>query len=184
MSLGELESGQAPLGRAHKVGGGRKRVSGLNPAFRSALLALVEPDSRGDPTSPLRWTTKSTRNLAQEPVRQGHEACGDTGGDILREEGFSLQASAKTLEGTQHPDRDAQCRYLNERASPPGRRGPGDQRGHEEIELVGPFKNNGLEWQPGLPDPGTRQSRALTDLRSAAGGTPPAAAPTPTRADR
>lgn len=116
VSLGELESGQAPLGRAHKVGGGRKRVSGLNPAFRSALLALVEPDSRGDPTSPLRWTTKSTRNLAQEPVRQGHEACGDTGGDILREEGFSLQASAKTLEGTQHPDRDAQFRYLNERA--------------------------------------------------------------------
>ena len=71
---------------------------------------------RGDPMSPLRWTTKSTRRLAGELTRQGHRISADTVADLLREEGFSLQANAKTLEGAQHPDRDAQFHYINDRA--------------------------------------------------------------------
>jgi transposase len=118
VSLGarELDDGEAPLGRARRPGGGRKRVVDLIPALRSALLALVEPDMRGDPMSPLRWTTKSTRNLADELTRQGHRISADTVGDLLREEGFSLQGNAKTTEGKQHPDRDGQFRYINEQA--------------------------------------------------------------------
>jgi hypothetical protein len=76
-------------------------------------MALVEPDQRGDPMSPLRWTTKSTRKLAGELTRQGHPVSADVIADPLREEGFSLQANTKTLEGNRHPDRDGQFRYIN-----------------------------------------------------------------------
>src|SRR5439155_22503500 len=110
----ELESGAAPLGRARRPGAGRKRRSELDPGLRTALMALVEPEERGDPMSPLRWTTKSTRTLADELTRQGHRVGADTVGDLLREEGFSLQGNAKTIEGQRHPDRDAQFRYINE----------------------------------------------------------------------
>ncbi len=105
VSLGvrELESGEAPLGRARRAGGGRKRLADLDPGLRPALLALVEPDMRGDPMPPLRWTTKSTRKLAAELTRQGHRAGADTVGDLLREEGFSLQGNAKTIEGSSIP---------------------------------------------------------------------------------
>src|SRR5690348_10056289 len=118
VSLGveELEAGAEPLGRARRPGGGRKRAADADPGLRPALLALVEPDERGDPMSPLRWVIKSTRNLAGELTRQGHKVSADTVGDLLRAEGFSLQGNAKTLEGTRHPDRDAQFRYINEQA--------------------------------------------------------------------
>ena len=125
-----------------KPGGGRKRLAELDPKLRPALLALVEPDERGDPMSPLRWTLKSTRQLAAELTRQGHRAGADTVGDLLREEGFSLQANAKTLEGKQHPDRDAQFRYLNEQAR--DHRDAGDpviSVDTKKKELVGPFRN-------------------------------------------
>jgi hypothetical protein len=112
----ELERGEALPGRARRPGGGRKRAAERDPELRSALLALVEPDERGDPMSPLRWTTKSTRTLAGELTRQGHRVSADTVGDLLREEDFSLQANAKTIEGRQHPDRDGQFRYINEQA--------------------------------------------------------------------
>ena len=151
VSLGvdELDSGAEPLGRARRPGGGRKRAADLDPGLRPALVALVEPDERGDPVSPLRWTAKSTRDLAAELTRQGHKVSADTVGDLLREEGFSLQGNAKTIEGAQHPDRDAQFRYINERV-----------RGHlaakdpvvsvdaKKKELVGEFKNSGREWRP------------------------------------
>src|ERR1700745_1961040 len=116
VSLGvdELDSGAEPLGRARRAGGGRKRASEVDPGLRPALLALVDPDARGDPLSPLRWTTKSTRSLAGELTRQGHKVGADTVGDLLRAEGFSLQGNAKTIEGQRHPDRDAQFRYINE----------------------------------------------------------------------
>ncbi len=116
MSLGvdELEAGAGPLGRVRRPGGGRKRAAELDPGLRPALLALVEPDERGDPVSPLRWTTKSARNLAAALTRQGRKVSADTVGDLLRGEGFSLQGNAKTVEGRQHPDRDAQFRYINE----------------------------------------------------------------------
>ena len=116
LGAGELESGAEPLGRARRPGGGRKRAADLDPGLRPALLALVEPDERGDPMSPLRWTAKSTRALADELTAQGHKVSADTVGDLLREEGFSLQGNAKTIEGTQHPDRDAQFRYISEQA--------------------------------------------------------------------
>jgi transposase len=151
VSLGvrELDSGQAPLGRVRRAGGGRKRVVDRNPALRAALLALVEPDVRGDPMSPLRWTTKSTRKLAEELTRQGHRVCADTVGDLLREEGFSLQSNAKTLEGKQHPDRDAQFRYLNEQArNHQDGEAPVISVDTKKKELVGPFKNSGREWEP------------------------------------
>ncbi|MEU1949783.1 ISAzo13 family transposase, partial [Streptomyces sp. NPDC020125] len=145
----ELDCGEAPLGRIRRPGGGRKRVVDLNPAVREALLTLVEPDVRGDPMSPLRWTTKSTRKLAQELTRQGHKISADTVGDLLREEGFSLQTNAKTLEGKQHPDRDAQFHYLNEQARDHQDGGaPVISVDTKKKELVGPFKNNGREWEP------------------------------------
>src|SRR5437899_11492495 len=115
VSLGvdELDSGAEPLGRARRPGGGRKQAADLDPGLRPALLALVEPEERGDPMSPLRWTTKSTRNLAAELTRQGHRVGADTVGDLLRAGGVSLQGNAKTLAGTRHPDRGAQFREIS-----------------------------------------------------------------------
>jgi hypothetical protein len=124
LGAGELDSGAGPLGRARRPGGGRKRLADLNPGLRPALLALVEPEERGDPMSPLRWMTRSTRALAAELTRQGHRVSAGTVGDLLREEGFSLRGNAKTIEGKQHPDRDAQFGYVNEQAR--AHRGAGD----------------------------------------------------------
>ena len=116
VSLGviDLDSGAEPLGRGRRLGGGRKKAAELDPGLRPALLALVEPDERGDLMSPVRWTTRPTRKLAAELTRQGHKVSAGTVGDLLREEGFSLQGNAKTIEGKQHPDRDAQFRYINQ----------------------------------------------------------------------
>src|SRR5437762_13922046 len=101
VSLGvdELDAGAEPLGRVRRPGGGRKRAADLDPGLLPALLALVEPQERGDPMSPLRWTTKSTRTLAAELTRQGHKVSADTVGTLLRAEGFSLQGNAKTTDG-------------------------------------------------------------------------------------
>ena len=149
LGVNELDSGQEPLGRVRRPGGGRKRVVDLDPELRTALLALVEPDMRGDPMSPLRWTTKSTRNLAAELTRQGHRVCADVVGDLLREEGFSLQGNAKTMEGRQHPDRDGQFRYINEQAREFQQAGdPVISVDCKKKELVGPYKNAGRQWRP------------------------------------
>ncbi|MCM2518195.1 ISAzo13 family transposase [Streptomyces griseoincarnatus] len=145
----ELEAGEEPLGRVRRPGGGRKRSADLDPGLRPALLALVEPDERGDPMSPLRWTVKSIRSLAAELTRQGHRVSADTVGDLLRKEGFSLQAGVKTLEGRQHPDRDAQFRYINEQAK--GHMGAGQpviSVDTKKKELVGDYKNAGRRWRP------------------------------------
>ncbi|RPK36794.1 Rhodopirellula transposase [Streptomyces sp. ADI92-24] len=146
--VAELDSGEAPLGRVRREGGGRKRAVDLDPGLRPALLALVEPDMRGDPMSPLRWTTKSTRHLAAELTGQGHRVSAETVADLLREEGFSLQGNAKTIEGRQHPDRDAQFRYINERAKDYQAGGdPVVSVDTKKKELVGNYKNAGHEWQ-------------------------------------
>jgi hypothetical protein len=145
----ELEAGEAPLGRVRRSGGGWKKAVDLDPGLRSALLALVEPDERGDPMSALRWTVKSTRNLAAKLTLQGHRVCADTVGDLLREEGFSLQAGAKTIEGKQHPDRDAQFRFINEQARQHMSAGqPVVSVDSKKKELVGDYKNAGHQWRP------------------------------------
>jgi hypothetical protein len=145
----ELESGEAPLGRARREGGGRKRAADLDPGLVPALLALVEPDVRGDPCSPLRWTTKSTRKLAAELTRQGHRVSADVVGDLLRQEGFSLQGNAKTIEGKRHPDRDAQFRYIYGQVT--GHLGAGDpviSVDTKKKEQVGNYAGPGREYQP------------------------------------
>ncbi len=133
-----------------RPGGGRKRAADLDTALRPALLALVEPDVCGDPMSPLRWTTKSTRKLAAELTAQGHRISADTVADLLREEGFSLQSNVKTLEGKQNPDRDAQFRYLNEQVKDHQAAGqPVISVDTKKKELVGQYANAGREWRPG-----------------------------------
>jgi hypothetical protein len=118
------------------------------------LENLVSPDTRGDPMSPLRWTCKSTRQLAAALQGQGHRVSEHVVGDLLHAAGYSLQANAKRLEGTQHPDRDAQFRYLNEQVKAfPGNGQPVVSVDAKKKELVGRFKNGGQEWQPvGQPD--------------------------------
>ena len=95
LGVSELDSGAEPLGRARRPGGGRKQAADLDPGLRPALLALVEPEERGDPMSPLRWTTKSTRNLAAELTRQGHRVGADTVGDLLRAGGSACRATPR-----------------------------------------------------------------------------------------
>jgi transposase len=147
--VAELESGAGPLGRARRRGGGRKRVADLDPGLRPALVALVEPQELGDPMSPLRWTTRSTRALAAELTAQGHRVSADTVADLLHEEGFSLQANAKTLEGRQNPDRDAQFRYISGQVKDHQQAGdPVISVDTKKKELVGPFINEGREWRP------------------------------------
>jgi hypothetical protein len=151
VSLGvdELDSGAGPLGRVRRPGGGRKRAADLDPGLLPALLALVEPRERGDPMSPLRWTTLPARNLADELARQGHNASAGTVGALLRQEGFSLQGNAKTAGGKQHPDRDAQFGYIGEQAREHLEAGdPVVSVDAKKKELVGEFKNGGREWRP------------------------------------
>jgi hypothetical protein len=155
VGVDELEAGEPPLGRARRAGGGRKRAAETDPQLTAALLELVEPGSRGDPDSPLRWTTRSTRNLAEQLTRQGHPVSADTVARLLKAESFSLQANAKTIEGRQHPDRDAQFRHIHDQVGV--YRAAGDpviSVDTKKKELVGQFKNGGREWAPqGSPEP-------------------------------
>jgi hypothetical protein len=147
----ELEAGEDPLpeGRVRRPGGGRRRAEDLDPGLVPALLALVEPDERGDPVSPLRWTVKSLRNLAAELTRQGHPVSAPTVGRLLRGQGFSLQANVKTLEGKQHPDRDAQFRYINEQVKAHQASGqPVVSVDAKKKEQLGQLPNPGRAWRP------------------------------------
>jgi transposase len=147
----ELDSGEQPLpvGRARRSGGGRKQLAALDPDLLAALLALVEPDERGDPMSPLRWTTKSLRHLAEELTRQGHPVSAPTVGRLLRDNGFSLQGTAKTLEGEQHPDRDAQFGYINEQVKAHQAAGePVISVDAKKKEQLGQLPAAGREWRP------------------------------------
>jgi transposase len=149
--IAELEAGTDPLpdGRVRVLGGGRKPIEETDSAALKALQALVEPDERGDPESPLRWTTKSLRHLAEQLTRQGHPVSAPTVGRLLKTAGFSLQANAKTLEGSQHPDRDAQFCYINDHVKD-------HQAGGEPVisvdtkkrEHLGRLPMAGREWRP------------------------------------
>ncbi len=147
----ELEEGRAPFpeGRVRRQGGGRKSAADLDPELVPALLALVEPDERGDPESPLRWTTKSLRHLAGELTRQGHPVSAPTAGRLLRRNGFSLQGNAKVLEGEQHPDRDAQFRYINQQVKDHQAAGePVISVDTKKREQLGRLPMAGREWRP------------------------------------
>jgi biotin operon repressor len=149
--IAELETGAAPLadGRVRAPGGGRRRTEDNDPAVLSTLLGLVEPDERGDPESPLRWTTKSLRHLAEELTRQGHPVSAPTVGRLLRAADFSLQANAKTLEGAQHPDRDAQFGYINDQVKEHQADGePVISVDTKKREQLGRLPMAGREWHP------------------------------------
>jgi hypothetical protein len=155
MGLGELRSGNISEGaRVRRPGGGRKSVSEHDPALVPALERLVEPTTRGDPESPLRWTIKSTRVLAEELARQEHPVSHATVATLLEQEGFSLQANRKTREGGKHPDRNTQFEYINGRVKRfLKRRQPAISVDTKKKELIGDFKNGGREYQPkGQPE--------------------------------
>lgn len=141
--------------RIRRPGGGRQALAESDPELVSALETLIEPTTRGDPESPLRWTCKSIRRLAEELTRQRHEVSPNTVAALLRQAGYSLQANRKTREGGQHPDRNAQFEYLNRRMAEQLRRGqPAISVDTKKKELVGDFRNAGREWQPqGKPEP-------------------------------
>jgi hypothetical protein len=140
--------------RLRKPGGGRKKLVNTDESLASDLEALVEPVTRGDPESPLRWTCKSVRILADELVKMGHQASYRTVARILTEQEYSLQANAKTLEGASHPDRDAQFKYINEQAAKQLCAGnPVISVDTKKKELVGAFRNGGRELRPkGQPE--------------------------------
>lgn len=131
-----------------RKGGGRKPITESDPSMVRALEALVEPTTRGDPESPLRWTCKSTRRLGEQLRRQGHRVGERTVAKLLIAAGFSLQSNRKTKEGGHHPDRDAQFQHINDRVLAFQRRDqPVISVDTKKKELVGNFKNLGREWR-------------------------------------
>jgi hypothetical protein len=172
----ELDDPPDPRGRVRRPGGGPKRLVERQPGLLRALDELVDPDTRGDPEGPLRWTCKSTHQLADALGAQGFQVSDDTVGRLLKQQGYTLQRTLKTEEGAQHPDRDAQFRYVNQQA-----------REHLAVsqpvvsvdtknkELVGRYANGGREWQPvgepervlvhDFPDPELGKGDPLRGLR-------------------
>lgn len=140
--------------RIRHEGGGRKPLTATDPALLAALESLIEPATRGDPQSPLRWTCKSIRRLAEELTHQKHPVCPNTVAALLHQAGYSLQANRKTREGAHHPDRNAQFEYLNGLVRGfEDRSQPAISVDTKKKELVGDFRNGGREWQPaGRPE--------------------------------
>src|SRR6266704_943704 len=146
--LGERQR-RLVCGAAARAVGGPRRLVERQPGLLGALDRLVDPDTRGDPESPLRWTTKSTRHLADALGAQGFQVSDDTVGRLLKQQDYRLQRTRKTLEGAQHPDRDAQFGYLTERAREHLAAGqPVVSVDTKKKELVGSYANGGAEWQP------------------------------------
>lgn len=135
-------------GRVRRRGGGRKPIAETDPELIEALERLVADDCRGDPMQVLLWTSKSVRNLAAELREQGHEAHFTTVAALLRSLGYSLQSNRKALEGSQHPDRDAQFRHINDKVAAAIAAGePAISIDTKKKELVGEFANRGREWR-------------------------------------
>ncbi len=135
--------------RIRRPGGGRKRLIETDPGLQAALTALVAPATRGDPESPLLWTSKSMVKLATELSQEGHGISGQTVGRLLKAEHYSLQRNRKTKDGSSHPDRDAQFGYINQRAGTALREHqPVVSVDAKKKEAVGEFRNSGREWQP------------------------------------
>src|SRR5512135_308703 len=156
----ELQAPQAALSpaprrrRVRQLGGGRKTLAALDPALVSDLEKLVDPMTRGDPESPLRWTCKSTRTLADQLNLQGHRVSPGTVATLLKDLNYSLQANRKTREGSSHPDRNQQFEHINDRVLQFLTRGqPVVSVDTKKKELIGDFKNGGREYQPaGCPE--------------------------------
>jgi len=148
--LHELKAGEvAGPGRVRRSGGGRKSLVAKDPNLLSDLESLVEPTASGDPQSPLRWTSKSVRMLASHLKDSGHSVSYQSVSELLADAGYSLQANRKTREGSSHPDRDEQFRYINQLV----REFQGDGQPVVSVdtkkkELVGDFKNTGKQWRP------------------------------------
>jgi len=154
--LRELEAGVGlSPDRSRQRGGGRTPAIVADTALLADLDALVEPTSAGEPSSPLRWTAKSVRTLSGALQTLGHDVSHTTVADLLHGLGYSLQANQKTREGSQHPDRDTQFRYLNQVVRRSVQRGqPAISVDTKKKELIGDFKNPGREWRPaGHPEP-------------------------------
>ncbi len=148
------EADPLPPGWVRREGGGRKTLVETDPGLLDALLALVRPTERGDPVSPLRWTCLSLRQLEAALKAQGHPVSHMVVGTLLKAEGFSLQANRKTLEGSSHPDRDAQFAHIARSTAAALAGGqPVVSVDTKKKELVGPFRNPGREWRPqGTPE--------------------------------
>jgi transposase len=146
--LSDDPAGERP-DRVRAPGGGRKKADVINPELVDALDSLIEPDTRGDPESPLRWTAKSTRHLAAALKELGHSISHNSVANLLRSLGYSLQGTRKKMEGHQHPDRDDQFRYINKLASEFLASGdPVISVDTKKKELVGQFSQAGKEWHP------------------------------------
>lgn len=152
--LEELQEKPLARGRTRRVGGGRKRVDQVDPSLVGRLERLIDPATRGDPMSPLRWSSKSTRNLTATLVESGQVVSHETVAQLLRAMGYSLQATSKTIEGKQHPDRNAQFEYISRLTKRYLRKGwPVISVDTKKKELVGSYRQGGREWQPkGEPD--------------------------------
>ena len=148
------DDGRLPAGRLRRPGGGRKPLTDHDPDLLRDLEALVDPVTRGDPMSPLRWTCKSAAKLAEGLRARGHAVSERTVNRLLHDLGYSLQSNRKTIEGKGHPDRDAQFQYINRRVKAFQRQGqPVVSVDTKKKELVGQFRNGGREWQPkGQPE--------------------------------
>lgn len=150
VGLREIKTGNIlPEGRVRRPGGGRKTTVHHQPDLPKKLESLVEPLTRGDPMSPLRWTCKSTRNLSRELKRLGYSASSRLVGALLRGMGYSLQGNFKTVEGNQHPDRNAQFEHINARVTAAMRVAqPVISVDTKKKELVGNYVNRGKQWIP------------------------------------
>lgn len=166
---GEAPPDAAP-GRVRRKGGGRRPLIAIDPTLLADLKSLVEPTTRGDPMAPLLWTAKSLRNLAAGLGALGHRICHNVVADLLRDMGYSLQGNRKTLEGSHHPDRDAQFGYINDqmKASLEANE-PAISVDTKKKELVGDFKNAGRDYRPkGQPVPVRVHDFVIPELGRAA----------------
>ena len=158
VGLAELQNkparSQRTLLRIRRKGGGRKKAALKDPDLLSDLEKLLEPMTRGDPQSPLRWTCKSVRNLAEELRAQGHTVSHMLVAELLHQQKYSLQANRKTKEGSSHPDRNAQFEHINAQAKEFLKSGrPAISVDAKKKEQVGDYKNGGREWHPkGQPE--------------------------------
>lgn len=164
----EVRAGIAPSDRQRAEGGGDKPAIDKQPGLLEALDELVHPDTRGNPMSPLRWTLKSTYELADTLVGEGYKASAELVRRLLHQLGYSLQAPSKQLEGTQHPDRNSQFEYLNRLAGEFLESGdPVISVDTKKKELIGNYANGGSEWQPeGEPVETNTHDGELLPLRS------------------